>query len=82
METYNGFKVSELKEVFDAIRNQKDWKAEINAWCYGEEVSAITAAIQYFTCTTPEFHLHIPPTGALRYVYHADGYRKGPAGDH
>ena len=76
---YKTYTHSELSRAFDAVKNPKDWKAEIAAFMPGEAVMVVTAAIEFFTATQPVVRLD---TRTMRYLVTSEGYRAGPAGDH
>lgn len=82
---------NELKEAFDLVKNPVHWKDPIDSVCTTDEVKIIAEAIEYFTATKASFdYLGIVMAreqGRFKAGDHlmkvrADGYRKGPAGDH
>jgi hypothetical protein len=77
--TYNGYKVEDLRAVFDTVCNPNDWKEPIAVTCPGESVMPIVAAIEFYTATIPQVNLNIQK---MRYTITSEGYRRGPAGDH
>lgn len=79
VEVYKNFTEAELKQAFDRVSNPDDWKAEILATCPGELVMLVTAAIEFYTATTPKVELN---TRTMEYIVSSEGYRAGPAGDH
>lgn len=76
---YKGFRVSDLRRIFDKLADAKDWKAAIAATMPGEAVLGACAAIEYFTATIPRVRLDMR---TMTYVVTSEGYRMGPAGDH
>lgn len=76
-ETYKGFRVSELRRLFDAAHEPEDWKAEISVFVPGELVQATVAAVEYFTATPATVELD---QTQMRYLITSVGYRMGPAG--
>jgi hypothetical protein len=78
-QEYKGYKVSEIRKVFDAMADPDDWRAPIEAWIDHKLFGIAAVATEFFTCTElkviggPE-----PLTG--RILVQADGYRNGPAG--
>lgn len=76
-----------LKAVFDRVCDPKDWKAEIYAEIPASQTAfnLLNEAVEFFTATRLQvvgidFNRHI--SGFPVMVVKADGYRKGPAGDH
>lgn len=75
---------------FDLVKPTTHWKDPINSICSTEEVGPITDAIIYFTATVPTFvklGVMIRDEGRFKkgdqlWRVTADGYRRGPAGDH
>jgi len=73
----------------------QDWRDPIDSYCTTEEAKAVKAAIEFYTATVPIFDyigecqgqspngpLARFKNGDLILKVRADGYRKGPAGDH
>ncbi len=90
---YRGFTHEELKQAFELVQNKEHWKNEIYSYCTTEEVKVIAAAIIFYTATKAHFDyigiLNTEPSETERFKIgdhimkvRADGYRKGPAGDH
>jgi hypothetical protein len=76
-----GAEKAELEPHFDAVRNTQDWKAPIDSLCRREDKDKVARAIEFFTATEATFsEMHPRSEGWVR--VEADGYRKGPAGDH
>ncbi|MCW7072100.1 MAG: hypothetical protein OCU12_07240 [Methanophagales archaeon] len=75
------YTVAELKATFDAIADPDDWRGPIAAWIYPNDFRRAADAVEFYTATTlrvmggPQ-----PLTGCI--LVEADGYRRGPAGDH
>jgi len=70
-----------LEPVFNRLHDPADWKAPIDAFCRREERAVVARAIEFFTATQARFSEPYPASkGWLR--VQADGYRRGPAGDH
>jgi hypothetical protein len=78
-QRYKGYTVADLRTVFEALHTPQDWKGPIAVTMTGDSVLTATAAIEFFTGTTPTVTLNI---ATMRYLVEADGYRRGPAGDH
>ncbi|MGA2260812.1 MAG: hypothetical protein ABSH28_05180 [Acidobacteriota bacterium] len=76
---FKGFRVSDLRILFEKISDPADWRSPIAVTVSGESVLAVCAAIEYFTATTPKVGLD---TVTMRYLIESIGYRMGPAGDH
>jgi hypothetical protein len=74
---YKGYTLEQLRRVFDAVADPKDWRAPIAATMSGEVVLAACAAIEFFTATTPRVSLD---TRTMTYLVESEGYRAGPAG--
>jgi hypothetical protein len=72
------FTQDQLESAFAKVRNPRDWRAPISAIVAAEDLTVCFLAIEYFTATRATVeHLY-----ADKYRLTADGYRKGPAGDH
>ncbi len=78
MKVSGGYTREILQDIFTAIQNPKDWKAPIIAEIAPSLEDKVLHAITFFTATTPTFT--VLESGYLK--VEADGYRKGPAGDH
>ena len=79
--TFQGYTLAQLKEVFDALADPEDWRAPILATVSGELLIPAVAAIQFYTATTPNVTLLMPKsTGHVLYSLSSVGYRNGPAG--
>lgn len=88
---FRGFTYDELNRAFKLVQNEDHWKNPINSVCSSDEVKVVAAAIEYFTATKAHFdYLGVSEgTGRTRFKAGehilrvlADGYRRGPAGDH
>jgi hypothetical protein len=79
---YRGYKVADLRRVWQEIAPKPDWKAEISVVVPGEQVGAVVAAIRFFTATDPEVSFDPRKPGPVHFLIESEGYRKGPAGDH
>ena len=82
--TYKGFDYAELKAAFDRVSDKADWKAPINARVkinadHAREMNLIEAAIVFYTATTTFWHWD---EAGKEWIVSADGYRRGPCGDH
>jgi hypothetical protein len=77
-ESYKGYLVGDLRQVWDAVKDPNDWKAPIACECAGEMVMWVVTAIEYFTATTARVTVD---TSTMRYYIYSVGYRQGPAGD-
>ena len=78
-----GLSLPQLKHAWDLIKPMPDWKAQVNCDVLinsDGEKRAIKVAVEWFTATTPT----IERVSEYENVYRvkADGYRRGPAGDH
>jgi hypothetical protein len=82
-----------LINTFDLVKNKEHWKNPINSYCTTDEVKLVAEAIHFFTATEAHFdYIGIvlqKQADATRFKIgdhimkvRADGYRKGPAGDH
>lgn len=68
----------ELKPYFDQVCDRHDWKRPIDAFCRIEDAEKVMRAISFFTATSAKLT-------RMNYEWvrvQADGYRRGPAGDH
>ena len=71
------FKHDELKAAFEAVINQKDWQAPIDAWVPVKDKFLTTCAIAYYTSDeAKQFGAAID--GKVRIT--SRGYRDGPCG--
>ena len=89
-----GYTKTELTAAFNLVQNKNDWKDRIDSYCTLEEMPIMTAAIEFFTATTPKFHKLVYGDNSRIQVFGrfkfgqivmrviALGYRAGPAGDH
>ena len=75
--TFEGWKVSDLRAMFDCIAPKDDWKAPIDTWIDQGEFTIASAAVRFFTST--ELTITVRLRDRIR--VQADGYRAGPAGD-
>jgi len=84
---YAGFTVEELKRAFEHVEDYDDWRNPIDAWVTEAMFLVTSAAVEFYTGTK----LRIVDKAVLKrangdglstYRVQADGYRKGPAGDH
>lgn len=75
-----GYTRQELNDAFNMVHNPEDWKARINKVIPGHPVTKqkVAEAIMFYTATTATF-TNLDDGRAL---VQADGYRRGPAGDH
>lgn len=72
----------QLKEAFDKVCDKTDWKRPIDSVCRSQDVPIVADAIQYFTATEAHFDYLGVVNGNHMLKVRADGYRRGPAGDH
>ena len=86
---YAGFTHRQLTVALDRVTDPEDWKAPI--WCFvtvkdAAEVGLIGAAIDFFTATKPVITTIVAIGGGKDgkgvFLFEAQGYRAGPAGDH
>jgi len=78
-QEYKGYKVADIRRVFDAISDPEDWRAPISRWIPCDMVGIARVAVEFFTCT--ELKVVAGPQVLTGYVLvQADGYRMGPAG--
>ena len=90
--TYKNFSLKGLGEFFDLVKNKEHWKNPIQSYCTSEEIKGVSAAIEFYTATHPSFDYlceveHGKENGRFKvgdhiFLVRAEGYRKGPAGDH
>lgn len=73
-----GFRLDQLAEAFDRVRDPRDWKAPIRAVIPEDQRSVVEQAIRWFTDTEPVFIAG--PRGGTDLVVLAPGYRRGPTG--
>lgn len=70
-----------LRKAFDRVANSNDWRAPIDAVVVvldDAELEDIRDAVEFFTATQATITL----VDGRTYRVQADGYRRGPAGDH
>lgn len=90
---HTGFTESQLRAAFELVQNPADWKAAIDSYVSSDELKVVAAAIEFFTGTTAKFdYIRLvteDSVTATRFKagdhilkVRADGYRRGPAGDH
>jgi len=78
-QEYKGYKVADIRRVFDSLADPEDWRAPISRWIPHDIVGIAQVAVEYFTCT--ELKVVAGPQALTGYVLvQADGYRNGPAG--
>ena len=70
------FKHDELKAAFEAVMNQKDWQAPINAWVPGKDKFLTICAIAYYTSDEAK----VANNTISRVRITSRGYRDGPCG--
>lgn len=73
-----GFRLDQVAQAFDRIRNHHDWKAPIRATINVADQMLVETAIQWFTGTAAEFSPVRGSPGLL--LVTAPGQRLGPAG--
>lgn len=78
LESGVAFTQAQLEAGFNAVRNQADWKAPINAVVGESLVGLVYSAIMHFTATRPEVMRLENGNFSIKSI----GYRMGPAGDH
>ena len=92
------FTQEQLESAFKLVQNKEHWKNPIESYCTSDEVAVVAAAVEHFTATQAYFNYIRPivnpntddeetPVSRFKVGEHilkvrADGYRKGPAGDH
>ena len=87
-EMLTGYTKTALTAAFDLIQNKNDWKARIDSYCTREEMPIMTAAVEFFTATTPRYGQHGTEAfgrfhlGQTIMRITAQGYRAGSCGDH
>lgn len=69
---YKDYDIEDLKQVFDKVCDQDDWKAPIAVWVPGEAVMPVVAAIEFMTATHPSVQLD---PERMRYLIESEGYR-------
>lgn len=67
-----------LEPWFNKVSSSNDWKSPIKAFCKVEDMNITAEAIAFYTSTVASFES--VGHGWLKVT--ADGYRRGPAGDH
>lgn len=74
----------DLERVFDRVRPTTHWKDPIDTIVEldADELAMLPYAVEYFTATTPTITPVPNRHGWTLYLVKADGYRRGPAGDH
>jgi len=78
LKKYYEARVPLMKKAFEKVQNPHDWKEPIEAWIPEEEWDITRDAVIFYTATTPCI---VSWLGSLILI-RADGYRRGPAGDH
>lgn len=68
----------QLSAAFDKVRNSIHWKDPIHKVIDFKDKEIVSVAISYFTATEAKF----VDIGYGKLIVKADGYRRGPAGDH
>ena len=68
-----------LKNAFDKVKNNSDWKKPIRATIKIGDREIVAEAIYYYTSTNATFS-SVPKNSKFIKV-RAPGYRNGPAGD-
>lgn len=76
-----GYTKWQMECAFHDVCNPDDWKAPIDAYLNNDPdyIDQVVAAIVFFTATEPVLD-YSPEKVSVRIT--ADGYRRGPAGDH
>jgi hypothetical protein len=74
----NDFSREELSAAFSKVQNPNHWKDSIYSIIDAKDKEVVARAIPYFTATEPTF----TDIGNGQLLVRADGYRRGPAGDH
>lgn len=72
--------IAELDAIFSAIQNPADWREPIAAWIAPAAFAKAAEAVSFYTATALRV-VGMRPLDGWLYV-EADGYRRGPAGDH
>lgn len=74
----DGFKVGDMRAMFNRITNPKDWRSPIRAWITQADLRLAERAVEYFTAT----ELTVVRMPEDQVPVRSIGYRMGPAGDH
>jgi len=77
-QTFEGYRVSELRAAFEAVAPKDDWKGPIDAVINTSMFAVTRVAVRFFTAT----ELLVKEQFGECYHVEADGYRAGPCGDH
>ena len=67
-----------LQPYFQKVADPKDWKAPILAYIRKEDLDGVLEAVRFYTATEAVYVDLYNGWVQVR----ADGYRRGPAGDH
>ena len=76
--TSRGYRVEELKAVFDIVKNKDGWKAPIMATVAMDDLDAVCASIEYYVGTIPK--VIILDLDCEKFMVVRGGYRNGPCG--
>ena len=76
---YQSFTHKQLEEAFSLVSNKTHWKDPIDTTIDAKDWPIVHAAIRFFTATTPKIYSFLPNN---QVKVRAEGYRRGPAGDH
>jgi len=76
-QTFEGYKVSDLRKAFEHLAPKPDWKGPISGWVPISDFAIANAACRFFTAT----ELLVKEQFGECYHVEADGYRAGPCGD-
>lgn len=79
-QTFEGYRVSELRAAFEAVAPKDDWKGPIDAVINTSMFAVTRVAVRFFTAT--ELYAVNPGSRSVEVRVQADGYRAGPCGDH
>jgi hypothetical protein len=77
-ERLTGYRLEQLTEAFERVRNPRDWKAPIRAVIAADERPVVEKAVFWFTATVPFFRPAVG--GSDHLIVRSRGYRLGPAG--
>lgn len=76
-QTFEGYKVSDLRKAFEHLAPKPDWKGPISGWVPISDFAIANTACRFFTAT----ELLVKEQFGECYHVEADGYRAGPCGD-
>ncbi|HSW45459.1 MAG TPA: hypothetical protein VLM89_07805 [Phycisphaerae bacterium] len=80
-QVVDGFKVGDMRKVFERLVDPKDWRGPIAALIAPGLFPIAKAAVEFYTATELKV-VGGPEQLTGRVAVHSVGYRMGPAGDH